>query len=76
METSNCFFLELWFYQPIKKMGQYCSNGCFTTETFRVTTISIQYLRSLKAVFLNCRDAFRYRDFKAFLPGVEIFLKL
>ncbi len=26
-------------------------------------------------MFLNHRDAFRYRDLKTFLPGLEIFLK-
>ena len=29
-----------------------------------------------KAVFLNRRDASRYRDLETFLPGLEIFLKL
>jgi len=28
------------------------------------------------AVFLNRRDASRYRDLEAFLPGLDLFLKL
>jgi len=33
-------------------------------------------VKSPRPVFLNRRDASRYRDLEAFLPGLELFLKL
>jgi hypothetical protein len=46
------------------------------TNFFMIFQHWVQILKSFRPAFLNRRDASRYRDLEAFLPGLEILLKL